>query len=284
MRVDPRQALEILRADDYLTLAPLSRPTSLRAAASDADGGARWSKHPATEEPAVAIAAREPNDSADRRFAAELVAVTPRVRAFARSLCRNGADADDLVQSALLKAWAARDHFQAGTNLAAWTSTILMNEFRTTRRRAWRISQLDADAAADWLQEAPSQTGRLELDELRRAMLLLSREQRAALLVGAAGLSYEEASAIFGVPVGTVKSRVNRARDHLKIIYEAGGIPVDGKPPRDAAGFMDDAARSFDPARRARPASLRSKGGTRARRAEIASGVARRDGESARRA
>src|SRR5262249_44373893 len=156
----------------------------ISAAVSDADGGLRWTQSRTDEEPRRGV--DDPaavNAATDMRFADELVALTPRVRAFARSLCRDLTEADDLVQSALMKAWAARAQFKAGTNLAAWTSTILMNEFRSARRRARRAHQLDAEAAEDRSPEAPSLTGRLELDELRRAMSLLSREQRVALLV-----------------------------------------------------------------------------------------------------
>jgi RNA polymerase sigma-70 factor, ECF subfamily len=138
------------------------------------------------------------------------------MRGFARSLCADQAAADDLVQDSLAKALAAWDRFAPGTNLKAWLFTILRNQFYSERRRSWRSSQLDPIEAERTLIEPPAATATVELDELRRALALLPLEHREALiLVAAAGLTYEEVSVICGIAVGTVKSRVSRARSKV---------------------------------------------------------------------
>ena len=167
----------------------------------------------------------------EETFKAQLVALIPRLRAFARSLCGDSTEGDDLAQGALTKAWAARDRFEPGTNLKAWTFMILRNLFYTDKRRSWHNCALDPEVAERTLVSPADATKTLELDELGRAMSMLCDEQREALImIGAAGLSYGEASQIIGVAVGTVKSRVSRARDHLALIYAEGLIPQDGRP------------------------------------------------------
>jgi RNA polymerase sigma-70 factor, ECF subfamily len=145
-----------------------------------------------------------------------LVALVPNLRAFASSLCGNHERADDLVQETLLKAWGHLDKFQEGTNLRAWLFTILRNSyFSELRRHRREIGDADGKMAAS-LSVAPAQLAHLDMQDLRKALDLLPADQREALvLVGAAGMSYEEASAIAGCAVGTVKSRVNRARVKL---------------------------------------------------------------------
>lgn len=145
-----------------------------------------------------------------------MVAAIPSLRAFAISLCGDPSLANDLVQETLLKAWANRDKFTMGTNLKAWLFTILRNtyfsEFRKSRRE---VQDVDGAAAAG-LVSAPEQHGHLDMADFQDALIKLSADQREALLlVGAEGFSYEEASEIAGCAVGTVKSRVNRARVHL---------------------------------------------------------------------
>lgn len=149
-------------------------------------------------------------------FKAELTALIPQLRAFARSLCGDPALADDLTQEALIKAWSARDRFEPGTNLRAWSFMILRNHFYSHRRRAWRQQQWD-DAVDDLRLTAPAgQHAQLDLADLERALQTLPDSQREALiLVGAGGFSYAEAAAVCGVEVGTVKSRVSRARTTL---------------------------------------------------------------------
>jgi RNA polymerase sigma-70 factor (ECF subfamily) len=147
---------------------------------------------------------------------AALLALIPSLRAFAFSLCGNHDRADDLVQETLLKAWSHLDSFEEGTNLRAWLFTILRNSFFSeVRKRRKEVEDSDGKQAAS-LSVAPAQQGHLDMQDLRRALDSLPPDQREALvLVGAAGMSYEEAAEIAHCAVGTVKSRVNRARSKL---------------------------------------------------------------------
>lgn len=146
----------------------------------------------------------------------ELVEHLPAMRAFALSLTRNPAQADDLVQDTVVKAWTNFDKFETGTNLRAWLFTILRNTFYSNRRKAKReVPDVDGVFAAG-LAEKPSHDGRLQLNDFKKAFDQLPVEQREALLlVGASGFSYEEAAATCGVAVGTIKSRANRGRRAL---------------------------------------------------------------------
>ena len=145
-----------------------------------------------------------------------LLALIPNLRAFAVSLCGDIERADDLVQESLLKAWNHLDSFQEGTNLRAWLFTILRNTyFSECRRRRREVEDRDGTKAAE-LAVHPDQQGHLDMQDFRRALNTLPPDQREALvLVGAAGFSYEEAATISGCAVGTIKSRVNRARSKL---------------------------------------------------------------------
>ena len=145
-----------------------------------------------------------------------MLRLVPNLRAFAVSLCGNIERADDLVQETLLKAWNNIDDFEEGTNLRAWLFTILRNTyFSDCRRRRREVEDRDGAKAAD-LSVHPEQPGHLDMQDFRRALDALPADQREALvLVGAAGFSYEEAAEISGCAVGTIKSRVNRARTKL---------------------------------------------------------------------
>src|ERR1700721_3054112 len=145
-----------------------------------------------------------------------ILAAVPSLRAFAISLSGNVDRADDLVQEALLRAWAHLDSFEPGTNMSAWLFTILRNLFRSEYRKRRREVE-DADGSyAESLTSLPDQTSHLEMDEFRKALEQLPTDQRESLiLVGASGFSYEEAAQICGCAVGTIKSRVNRARSRL---------------------------------------------------------------------
>lgn len=149
-------------------------------------------------------------------FRKGLLAAIPSLRGFAYSLCGNAALADDLVQEALVKAWANAASFEMGTNLRAWLFTILRNEFYSQMRKKGREVQ-DADGEiANRVPNSGNQEGHLQLEELRSALAELSPDQREALiLVGALGMSYNEAADICGANIGTVKSRVSRARARL---------------------------------------------------------------------
>jgi RNA polymerase sigma-70 factor, ECF subfamily len=146
----------------------------------------------------------------------QLVAAMPSLRAFAISLTGNTDRADDLVQDTVLRAWANVEKFQEGTNLNAWLFTILRNLFHSEyRKRKREVEDADGSYAAR-LATAPEQNARLDFDDLRLALAKLSPDQReAVLLIGAEGFSYEEAAQICGTAVGTIKSRVNRARRRL---------------------------------------------------------------------
>lgn len=146
----------------------------------------------------------------------ELVEHLPAMRAFAISLTRNGATADDMVQDTLVKAWTNIEKFQVGTNMRAWLFTILRNTYYSSRRKAKReVADVDG-VYTEALAEKPAHDGRLQMTDFRDAFAKLNDEQREVLLlVGASGFSYEEAADMCGVAVGTIKSRTNRARLRL---------------------------------------------------------------------
>jgi RNA polymerase sigma-70 factor, ECF subfamily len=146
----------------------------------------------------------------------EIVASVPRLRAFAISLAHDPDVADDLVQDTILKAWNSLDQFERGTNLHAWLFCILRNAFYSRHRKRRREAEDPDDRHAASLKTAPEQTAHLEFADLRQALARLSVDHREAiLLVAAEGLPYEEAAQVCGVAVGTIKSRVSRARRHL---------------------------------------------------------------------
>src|ERR1700709_1131146 len=168
-------------------------------------------------------------------FKTELVALIPHLRAFARTLAGDPTAADDLAQDALIKAWDARASYQMGTNMKAWTFMILRNQFYSEKPRSWRQTQLDQEAAERTLMAVDDPESPVALDELRLGLGMLPAEQREALiLVGAGGFAYEEAADICGCAVGTVKSRVSRARRALQGILEAGNYKRDGASASDA--------------------------------------------------
>ncbi len=171
----------------------------------------------------------------DAAFKTELVKLIPHLRAFARTLTGDPTAADDLAQDAMVKAWDARASFQLGTNMKAWTFMILRNQFYSDKRRSWRQTQLDQEAAERTLVAIDDPESPLALDELRLALAGLPDEQREALvLVGAGGFAYEEAAEICRCAVGTVKSRVSRARKALQAALERGEYGRDGRPAGDA--------------------------------------------------
>ena len=145
-----------------------------------------------------------------------VLAAVPSLRAFAISLCGKVDRAEDLVQETMLRALANIHSFQPGTNMSAWLFTILRNLFRSEYRKRRREVE-DADGSyAETLKSQPEQSSRVEFEEFRTALAKLPPDQREALiLVGASGFSYEEAADICGCAVGTIKSRVNRARSRL---------------------------------------------------------------------
>src|SRR5690606_7973881 len=152
-------------------------------------------------------------------FREELVATIPSLRAFAISLAQNNDRADDLVQETLVKAWGKQASFQLGTNLKAWLFTILRNEFYSQMRKRGREVQDSEGTITANVPTLPQQHGTLDLKDFRVALERLREDQREAIiLVGASGFSYEEAAEICGCAVGTIKSRVSRARTRLQEI------------------------------------------------------------------
>ena len=166
------------------------------------------------EIPAANEPPREP--TASTQITADLLSVIPNLRAFAVSLCGNLDRADDLVQETLVKAWSNIGSFVEGTNLRAWLFTILRNIYYSEyRKRRREVADPDGTFAAK-LATAPAQSGHMDLLDFRAALQQLPSDQREALiLIGASGLSYEEAAGICGSAIGTMKSRVNRARSRL---------------------------------------------------------------------
>lgn len=158
------------------------------------------------------------------RLHADIVERLPNLRAFARSIAGDPSKADDLVQETIVKALANLHSFEIGTNLTAWLFTILRNHYYSEVRRLWREVE-DADGVyAARLVSQPRQLDQVELNDFQAALALLPVEQREALiLVGASGFAYEDAARICGCAVGTIKSRVNRARVRLTEMLDPDG-------------------------------------------------------------
>ena len=172
-------------------------------------------------------------------FKQDLLAAIPSLRAFAMSLSQNADKADDLVQETLVKAWDKQasfqpgtnvkawdkhQSFQPGTNLKAWLFTILRNEFYSQMRKRGREVQDSDGLITARMAVHPSQQGKLDLADFRGALETLPGDQREAIiLIGASGFSYEEAAEICGCAVGTIKSRVSRARGRLQELLSVSG-------------------------------------------------------------
>jgi RNA polymerase sigma-70 factor (ECF subfamily) len=154
-----------------------------------------------------------------------LLAAVPSLRAFAISLCGQVDRADDLVQDTLLRALSHIDRFERGTNLNAWLFTILRNLFHSEYRKRRREVEDPDGSYAGRLKAQPEQGSRLDFEDFRTALAKLPPDQREALLlVGASGFSYEEAANICQCAVGTIKSRVNRARSRLASLLAVDGV------------------------------------------------------------
>ena len=214
---------------------------------------------PVPEEPASAdlpASGEKPVPLPDEEFKQQLAQVIPHLRAFGRSLSGSRDLADDLVQETLLKAWAARKRFQAGTNMRAWTFIILRNLFLSQMRRARFKGEWDEITASRLLAAPASQDRHVELGDMQRALMHLPQPQREALiLVGAGGFAYEEAAEICGCAVGTIKSRVARGRVALEALLSEGKLPSRREHPTDASktalqsimSEVDDLSRDHDP-------------------------------------
>ncbi len=157
-------------------------------------------------------------------FRQDLLAAIPSLRAFAISLSQNADRADDLVQETLVKAWDKQASFQPGTNLKAWVFTILRNEFYSQMRKRGREVQDSDGLITGRVAVHPGQHGALDLGDFRAALETLPEDQREAIiLIGASGFSYEEAAEICGCAIGTIKSRVSRARARLQEMLQISG-------------------------------------------------------------
>ncbi len=167
-------------------------------------------------------------------FERELVAHIPHLRAFARFVTQNSDQANDLVQDTIVRALRAQHQFQPGTNFKAWTFTILRNlHVNNIRRRHVKLESIE-EGALDVYAVSPEQEKKLEFQELRVALAKLSREHREVLLlVGASGFQYEEAAEICKCAVGTIKSRLSRARSELYELLV--GTPADRRGTTDRA-------------------------------------------------
>jgi RNA polymerase sigma-70 factor (ECF subfamily) len=157
-------------------------------------------------------------------FKRELLATLPSLRAFAVSLSGKHDKADDLVQDTMMKAWAKQESFEMGTNIKAWLFTILRNEFYSQMRKRGREVQDSDGIFTERMAVHPSQYGSMDLQDFRKALAALPDDQReAVILIGASGFSYEEAAAICHCAVGTMKSRVSRARSRLQDLLQVSG-------------------------------------------------------------
>lgn len=167
---------------------------------------------------------RTKRTAADAAFRDELLEALPHLRAFARGLSGRADFADDLVQETAIKAWTARDRYTPGTNMRAWTFAILRNHYLSELRRSKHQADLEEGAIERMLIMDADQEGPLHVSDMEAALQQLAPERReAVLLIGASGFSYEEAAAIAGCPVGTMKSRVARARADLARLLDGEG-------------------------------------------------------------
>ncbi len=162
----------------------------------------------------------------DAQFHCELANVSQHLRAFARSLCGCRDRADDLAQETLLKAWAARERYVAGTSFRAWTFTILRNHYFGQLRRERFTGAYDEAVAERVLQAPGNQESIVEATDVLRALATLPDAQREVLILVAIGnVGYEEIAQICGIALGTVKSRISRARAMLAAVMESGVLP-----------------------------------------------------------
>lgn len=174
-------------------------------------------------------------------FREDLAAMLPKLRAYARSLCAGDSQlADDVVQDALVRALRAQDRFEPGTNLQAWMFTIVRNVFLNTVRRRVPTTTLDPVAWENLLAVGPEQEQRLEWRAFQHAFAQLSPTHREVLVLAVVeGLEYETIAERTGCRVGTVKSRVNRARERLQCLLLGDEADEDATAPRRSPSRPD---------------------------------------------
>jgi RNA polymerase sigma-70 factor, ECF subfamily len=194
----------------------------------------------------------------DKVFRDQLVALLPSLRAFSRGLCGHREMADDLAQDTMMRAWAARESYTQGSNFRAWMFMIMRNQFYTTIRKNARSTSLDPEVAERVLVVAPAQQNGINVEDVAKALQKLPAEQREVLLlIGANGLSYEEAADVIGCAIGTVKSRLARGRTALAALIDG---PSDDSlfhspPQRTTPGKGQDAPRAIGDVLREPPAA-----------------------------
>jgi RNA polymerase sigma-70 factor, ECF subfamily len=180
--------------------------------------------------------------AADEVFRDQLVAMIPALRAFARGLCGWRDMADDLAQDTMIRAWAARNSYTPGTNFRAWMFMIMRNQFYTSIRKSNRMTSLDPEVAERTLVQLPDQQDNIHVSDVAKALQKLPHSQREVLvMIGANGVSYEEAADIIGCAVGTIKSRLARGRKALAALIEGeddedGLVDLPVRPVRRANG------------------------------------------------
>jgi RNA polymerase sigma-70 factor, ECF subfamily len=179
----------------------------------------------------------EDSVAADEAFRDQLVAMIPQLRSFARGLCGWRDMADDLAQDTMTRAWSARASFTPGTNFRAWMFMIMRNQFYTSIRKSNRTTSLDPEVAERTLVQMPDQQHHIHVADVAKALQKLPFEQREVLLlIGANGVSYEDAAEIIGCAVGTIKSRLARGRRALAVL-------IDGADDEDVTGTRAPPAR-----------------------------------------
>jgi RNA polymerase sigma-70 factor (ECF subfamily) len=169
-----------------------------------------------------------------------ILALVPRLTRYARTLTRDTAAADDLVQDCLTTALRKIHMWEPGTDLRAWLFTILHHQHvNGLRRDARHRASINLQKSYRTFAQAPDQTMRLELRDLERALAQLPKDQRSLILgIGIDGMGYEEAASAFNVPLGTVRSRIARGRERLRSLTER----CPARDYRSTAGAGDDAA------------------------------------------
>lgn len=169
------------------------------------------------------------SDATVSSFGAELEVHIGSLRRYARALRRDPGEAEDLIQESLARALSRSDRFKPGTNLRAWLFTIMHNvHVNQIRHKVTRGDEVPMDDVEPRLVSPPKQEGRIELRDMQRALEALPVEQRQVLLlVALEGMKYEEVARLLEIPVGTVMSRLSRAREAVRIrLSNDGGMPL----------------------------------------------------------
>lgn len=187
----------------------------------------------------------EPSSSTDTDFGTALIEQAASLSAYARRLAGHGSDADDLLQDTMLRCWAARERFRAGTNLAAWMRTVMRNSFLSGRRRARFHTDLPDDARDQLMWVEENQSHAVTLKDASWALNELAPDQRDAVSLASQGLSIEEGASRLGIAEGTFKSRLSRGRARLRALLEERSTPLlaDKSDPGEASNIPHERTR-----------------------------------------